>query len=259
MNEKGTIFDIKKYALHDGPGIRTTVFLSGCPLNCLWCHNPESRPEKGRDADAVRARSSKTDHPVSVDELMAELLQDELFYDQSGGGVTFSGGEPMLQIDFLTEVLAECHRLSLHTTVDTCGHVAWSNFERVRSLVDLFLYDLKLIDSEQHRQYTGESNDLILDNLRRLDEWGQPYLLRVPLVPGHTDTDDNLGGIVTFVCKLKNLDTVCLLPYNRLGEDKYRRFGEEPPLGQLAVQTDAEVETRAELFRTAGINVRIGG
>ena len=259
MSEQGIIFDIKKYALHDGPGIRTTVFFSGCPLNCLWCHNPESNSHKLSEASASPKNHRKTDRAVSVPELMVELLQDELFYDQSGGGVTFSGGEPMLQIDFLEAVLTECHRLGLHTTVDICGHVASESFARIHRLVGLFLYDLKLIDSEQHRQYTGESNELILDNLRQLDSWAKPYWLRVPMVPGHTDTDDNIDSIIALARRLKNLDTVCLLPYNRLGEDKYRRLGDQPPLGHLTTQTEAEMDLRAEQFRKAGIKVQIGG
>ncbi len=259
MSERGIIFDIKKYALHDGPGIRTTVFFSGCPLNCLWCHNPESRPEQKPKASAASGCSGKKNRSVSVPELMAEILKDELFYDQSGGGVTFSGGEPMLQIDFLLAVLTDCQRLGLHTTVDTCGQVPWENFASVFGLVDLFLYDIKLVDSALHREYTGEPNELILDNLRRLDELARPYLLRVPMVPGHTDTYDNIDGIISFASELKNLDTVCLLPYNRLGEDKYRRLGDRPPLGHMTTQSEAEIESRAQRFRKADIKVRIGG
>ena len=190
---------------------------------------------------------------------MAEICRDEIFYDQSGGGVTFSGGEPMLQIEFLTKVLTDCRRLGIHAAVDTSGCVPADDFEKIRGNVDLWLYDLKLADSAAHEKYTGHPNDLILANLRHLDSQGGRIWLRLPMIPSITDTTDNITAIIDVIGSLKNLPPIYLLPYNRMGEDKYRRWDIEPQAGHLSTQTADEMETRAELLRAAGMEVRIGG
>ena len=252
MSHKGTVFDIKKFAIHDGPGIRTTVFLKGCPMDCWWCHNPEARDDiAGKLADKTRT--------ISVDQVTEEILKDRVFYDQSGGGVTFSGGEPMAQPEFLLALLQSCREGGIHTAVDTCGHAPTEDFEKIYDLTGLFLYDLKIMDNELHRKYTGVSNELVLKNLSLLGKKGSNVQVRVPLIPGITDTEENLDAIMAFTGELHGISQVSLLPYNRFGEDKRRRFDLGDRLGRLPAQTAEQVEAVAERFRTGGYEVKIGG
>ncbi len=262
----GTIFDIKKFAIHDGPGIRTTVFFQGCPLNCRWCHNPEGRknseeiPKIESDRpDMFRFKKNEpSDRIVSVKTLMKEIKKDLIFYEQSGGGVTFSGGEPMKQIDFLIELLRECSKNNIHTIVDTCGYAPFEDFEKVYKVVDLFLYDLKLIDNKAHLEFTGVSNELILSNLKQLFERGAEVNIRIPLVPGITDTEKNLDGIIQFLKEVNYTGLISLLRYNLLGEDKFRRFAIENRLGHREPQTDQQMVNIEGLFVSRGYEVKIG-
>ena len=265
----GKIFDIKKFAIHDGPGIRTTVFFKGCPLDCWWCHNPEGRKletetvsvKRGVD-DSDSSNPAKTEvigRDVSVADVMDEVMKDLIFYDQSRGGVTFSGGEPMMQPEFLLMLLQACKENGLNTAVDTSGYAPWDDFEKIYDLVDLFLYDLKIMDDESHSKYTGVSNVLILENLERLLAVGNKVEPRIPLIPGITDTEENLEAIVEFLTPQKNIRHVVLLPYNRLGEDKFRKFDLIYKAGQLSVQTGDELEDKAEIFRSHGYEVRLRG
>ncbi len=238
----GNIFDIKKYAIHDGPGIRTTVFLSGCPLSCQWCHNPECNipdHEKNRE--------------ITVDEVMKDILSDEIFYDESGGGVTFSGGEPMLQSDFLKSLLIECKENSIHTAVDTCGHLPWKCFERILDVTDLFLYDLKLINSAEHMGYTGVPNELILQNLYKLADRKAPIRIRVALIPGVTDREENLEGISKFVSNLPGDIPIDLLPYNLFTASKYDRAGIDYDLENLTEISADLLSEKAEAIKSLGV------
>jgi pyruvate formate lyase activating enzyme len=269
VSQTGIIFDIKKYALHDGPGIRTTVFFKGCPLDCWWCHNPEGRclkPEQfarraaGGNGDKSPGIKLETiGREVSIPEVMAEVDKDVIFYDQSGGGVTFSGGEPMLQIDFLAGLLEECRRRGIHAVVDTSGYAAPEDFEMVWELVDLFLYDLKCIDDTMHKKYTDVSNDLILENLILLAEKGCRAEIRIPIIPGITDTDENLNAIMDFLSPLRDLRRISLLPYNRFAEDKLTRFEMARRLGSMETPSPAMLESKARRFRDRGFSVKIGG
>lgn len=264
----GTIFDIKKFAIHDGPGIRTTVFLKGCPLDCWWCHNPESRSPVQADDSVPSGSSSDGGNQVrdrvkgwsvSVDELLNELLKDLIFYDQSGGGVTFSGGEPLLQIDFLEEMLQQCQRSGLHTAVDTSGYAKWSDLERLYDLVDLFLYDIKLIDEQAHIKYTGLSNKLILTNLKKLCRLGDKVTVRIPLIPEITDTDQNLKATATFLSQLQNVSRVCLLPYNKFDREKLQRYNLGAPRCSPPERTSEDVRRAGRFLKSHGYRVSIGG
>lgn len=264
----GTIFDIMRYAIHDGPGIRTTVFFKGCPLNCWWCHNPESinaEPETicvriGRDGNTpFREKKQRFGRAVTVGELMAEVTRDIIYYDQSGGGVTFSGGEPLLQPEFLAAALRACRDEDIHTAVDTSGHAPAEVLEGIGDLVDLFLYDLKLMDDAAHVKYTGVGNALILGNLERLAGSGSPVCLRIPMIPGVTDTDDNLDAIERFVRPLKNIRDISLLPYNKLGEDKREKFGLPNRLGKMSAQARPDILAKGRRFFARGYRVRVGG
>jgi pyruvate formate lyase activating enzyme len=252
MSHKGTIFDIKKFAIHDGPGIRTTVFLKGCPMDCWWCHNPEAR-------DDITGRLAEKTRTISVNEITTEILKDRVFYDQSGGGATFSGGEPLAQPEFLQALLESCRAHGIHTAVDTCGYAPTEDFEKICDHTELFLYDLKIMNDEQHQKYTGVSNELVLKNLSLLAKKGSKVHVRVPLIPGITDSAENLDAIVEFTGKLPGVNHVSLLPYNRFGEDKRNRFKLSDRLGRLPSQTKEQVEAAAARFVSEGYEVKIGG
>lgn len=220
----GTVFDIKEFAVHDGPGIRTTVFLKGCPLRCSWCHNPEGiSPEPqvihGAAGERVAGREYTSEELAALLNGQAEILR------ANEGGVTFSGGEPLLQARFVAEVIDRLR--DLHVLLDTSGYGSEEDFRLLARRSDLLYYDLKLIDNEAHRRYCGEDNGPILRNLGVLSELGVPFVIRVPLVPGVTDTDDNLAAIARTVKGLPGLVRVDLLPYNKAAGGKYRAAGME--------------------------------
>ena len=249
---KATIFDIERNSFVDGPGIRTTVFFKGCNLSCAWCHNPESQSSKpqmmfyqnrctgcGKCKEKCPNILEKCDlcgkctlycphdareicgREYTVDEVLREVLKDKTFYENSGGGVTFSGGECMLQIDFLTEILKACKENGIHTAVDTAGHAPYEYFERIIPYTDLFLYDVKCFDSEKHRQYTGVGNELILKNLKKLLAIDTPVWVRMPIIPTVNDTVEELKRIKGYVCSCGTSQKIELLPYHAMGEHKY--------------------------------------
>jgi pyruvate formate lyase activating enzyme len=268
MAQTGIIFDIKKFAIHDGPGIRTTVFFKGCPLDCWWCHNPESRnpnPESRhvRSLRGAAGVSSAKDVTIgctmTVEELIAEILKDRVFYDQSGGGVTVSGGEPLMQVEFLNALLDQCHCLGIHTAVDTSGYAEWEAFEQIYDLVDLFLYDIKIMDENDHKKYAGVSNQRILSNLARLTERGDKVIVRIPMVPDITDTRDNLEAIAAFLSDLPNIDRLSLLPYNKLGEDKMERFEMGHPRRRWQTMPTEQVRQAGRMLESHGYKISIGG
>lgn len=267
MDSTGIIFDIKKFAIHDGPGIRTTVFLKGCPLDCWWCHNPEGRKDRPEDICVRSARRGsmgtgtleRFGREVSVDEVMAEIDKDIVFYDQSGGGATFSGGEPLMQPEFLTGLLGACRKRGIHTAVDTSGYGAKDLFDEIYDLVDLFLYDLKNMDDHEHIKYTGVSNRPILDNLKMLAGRGNKTILRLPLIPGITDTGDNIKAVVAFIEPLSSIRDISLLPYNRLAEDKLKRFNLNNRLGRISLEAGNNPEEIARHLASRGYRVKVGG
>jgi pyruvate formate lyase activating enzyme len=218
----GIVFDIKEFTIHDGPGVRTTVFLKGCPLACSWCHNPEGQsiqPQVIRSLISERVAGRE----YSAGELAALLNQQASILRANEGGITFSGGEPLFQAEFVAEVIDALD--DLHVVLDTCGYASQQDFLLLLSRSNLVFYDLKLIDPELHLRYTGYTNDLILDNLQLLSKSGKPFVIRVPLVPGVTDTDENLAGIADTIKNLPGLVEVNLLPYNRAAGSKYLYAG----------------------------------
>lgn len=238
----GIIFDIQRSSFVDGPGIRTTVFFKGCNLKCAWCHNPESQAFKpqimfyknkctgcGRcvgltvdDRGFICLNGAKEicGKEYTSDEVLREILKDKAFYDNSNGGVTFSGGECMLQLDFLCELLAKCKENDIHTAVDTAGNIPWEHFERVLKYTDLFLFDIKLFDAEKHKKYTGVDNKLILADLKKLFEAGANVCIRIPIIGGVNDSVEEMQRIASFL-KPYRPTAVELLPYHDLGLHKY--------------------------------------
>jgi len=303
MVNNGLIFDIKRYAVHDGPGIRTTVFLKGCPLKCWWCHNPEGIPHKpvlmffeytcmkcqtcarvcpngaitfenenstlhinrqicnncGICSSVCPTKSLRlVGRDITIKELMKEIEKDILFYDNSGGGVTFSGGEPLFQHQFLIEALKECKKRDIHTVLDTSGYAPENVFSSVLDYVDVFLYDLKLADNEEHIMYTGVSNVLIINNLRLLVDTGRgkDVILRFPIIPGITDTEKNIDGIVEFISSLKSIREIDLLPFHDVSE-KYNRLGIEYKMPAQGAPSQEKLQYIKRRFEEIGLYVKI--
>jgi pyruvate formate lyase activating enzyme len=263
----GIIFDIKRFAVHDGPGIRTTVFMKGCPLSCQWCHNPESMsaaictvPKTVRIGDKTFTEDETVGREMAVEEVMKELRKEQVFMEESGGGVTFSGGEPLQQADFLFEMLIACKAERMHTTVDTSGFSSWKTLEKVAENTDLFLYDLKLIDNILHKTYTGVSNKLILENLEKLLEMGKKVRIRIPMIPGMTFTEENINQTLDYLSGLKfPVEGVDLLPYHNTASHKYERFGMENKLDELKAIRKIDLAETKLRFEKTGFEVQIGG
>ena len=269
MQQTGIVFDIIKYSVHDGPGIRTTVFLKGCPLDCIWCHNPESKKREPETTTKItRNKVLKLSYSetkdvvgreVTDDEIMNEVLKDRMFYEQSGGGVTFSGGEPLMQLKFLKSLLMKCKEHDVHTAVDTSGYASKEAFESIIPFTDLFLFDLKIMDEEEHKKSTGVSNKLILRNLAFLSEAAKKIRIRIPLIPEITDTESNLEKIAGFLSGLKNISNVDLLPYNELSEGKNKKFSSKVKLVYLKMQSNESLNKIKKTFEPLGVEITIRG
>ncbi len=298
---EGTIFNIQRYSIQDGPGMRTTVFVKGCPLKCLWCSNPESQdpepvisnrytackkcgkcvqvcPRSAVDLteEGVSIDRSKCDgcgncidacfsdamhwtgEVVTVDKVMKTVLRDKMYYETSGGGVTCSGGEILSQPDFVAEIFRRCREEGIHTNADTCG---WGTEEAVRKVMseaDLCYYDLKHLDPEKHREYTGVDNARILRNLELTLSLGVKTVIRVPLIPEHNADEEHLRALAAYVKSLgEGVDSVCFLPYHSYGENKYRMIGRTYPLEGLRKLTEEEVRRAVEIVESFGLRAAV--
>lgn len=300
MGISGVVFDIKKYSIHDGPGLRTTVHLKGCPLSCWWCHNPESismtpavlfRAERcigcGKCAEscaegAIALSGGRLSfdgalcvgcgaceeacpagarelcgRAMTVESLMDELRRDEIFFRE--GGVTFSGGEPLMQPDFLIAALEACGREEYHRAVDTCGFVQREPLLAAAKNAELFLYDLKHMDSEKHKLYTGVGNEVILENLALLTEAGAAVNVRFPFMPGINSDDRNAAALAAFVSGLKGVTSVSILPYHTVAKGKHDRWGMEYRLPDMLPPTEHQLRSAARVIESYGLAVNIGG
>jgi pyruvate formate lyase activating enzyme len=301
-SSSGTLFAIKRYALHDGPDVRVTIFLKGCPLSCLWCHNPEgmegavimlSLPEKcvgcgecvetcpqgalrpgpagvvrnsaicaacGTCADVCPALAHEAvGRSWTVSEVMAEIEKEIPFFAGNQGGVTFSGGEPLAQPDFLEAMLVACGNLDLHRAVDTSGFASAATISRIARHTDLFLFDIKHMDPDTHRRVTGVSNAPILANLRLLAESGARIGLRLPLVPGMNDDAENIRRTGLLAASLPGIRDIDVLPYHDSARGKYAKLGLPYPGGAIGQSTPDSVERAVDILQHCGLEVRIGG
>jgi pyruvate formate lyase activating enzyme len=301
--KEGTIFDIQQYSIHDGPGIRTTVFFKGCPLGCHWCQNPESQlraPQLWFDSrkctgcgKCVAAcpqkiieivdKKSRVDRPkcagcgtcstvcpnearkiigklVSVREVFKAVYDDLIFYESSGGGVTLSGGEPLLQPEFAIDILRLCKENGLHTALETSGFASWETFSNVLKYTDLVLFDLKYMDSEAHKSYTGVPNELILSNLVKINkELHIPILARIPVIPGYNNSEENINSTAKFILdKLDSSVKVHLLAYHRLGEPKYEQLGLKNETS-INPPSEKEMIKLKQIIESFGLTAFIGG
>lgn len=298
---EGIVFDIQRFSLHDGPGIRTIVFLKGCPLKCIWCSNPESQkfsqeimfnaakcidcgtcedvcPQGavsennqiyrihtqlcdlcGRCCEQCPTQALKwSGKPLRVSAVLAEIEKDRAFYESSGGGVTFSGGEPLGQPAFLKMLLTKCRSRDIHTAVETCGFVRWAYLQDILAVTDLFLYDLKHMDPAAHERITGYDNRLILENIEKLSRCGATVVVRMPVVPGLNDSEKNLNDTAELMTKL-GIHEIHLLPYHNFGESKYAMLGKDYALKDADAVSDPGLETPRRLFERHGVIVNIGG
>jgi len=297
----GTVFNIQRYSIHDGPGIRTTVFLKGCPLDCWWCQNPESQLS-GQEmifwgdrcigcgacsticpSDAIQIKNGipvtekekcilcekciekcpalareMIGKKLTTEEVIKEIEKDLVFYKESGGGVTFSGGEPLGQSEFLEGLLSGCRKKKIHTAVDTSGYISWGILNKISPKVDLFLYDLKLMDNERHKKYTGVSNEIVLKNLEKLSSVHNNIFVRFPVIPGINDDYQNIKETGEFLSSLK-IAQVSLLPYHYIGIDKYRRLGMTYRLAGIQFPSEERLSEISVILSKFNLNVKLRG
>ena len=279
--ERAVVFNIMRYSVHDGPGIRTTVFFKGCPMSCKWCHNPESldakpqsvfNPQKCIKCERCLSKNSGKDdggncptgaretigYEISVPELMKEINKDRLFYEQSGGGVTFSGGEPFFQNKFLLEVLESCREDYINTAIDTTGFCDTASLAKAAEISDYFLYDVKFMDSAKHEKYCGVPNDIVIKNLEFLSETKTKLLIRIPVIPAVNDDMPEMKSIFEFIKNYKNVKAVHLLPYHNIQTDKYKKVGKQYELSEIPNDESPNMNGIKNLFATK-FQTKIGG
>ncbi len=290
---RGLIFNIQRFSIHDGPGIRTVVFFKGCPLRCLWCHNPEGQIMRKEmviwDDRCIECKTcvktcpnSAVEDPskcvlcgecvkecpsgareitgkeMTIEEIIMKIEKDRVFYEQSGGGVTFSGGEPLSQYDFLITLLKKCKDKGIHTAIETCGYSEWDILLSVSKYTDLFLYDIKVMDDESHRKFTGVSNKKILENLKKLSSNYKNIVVRIPVVPGVNDNLENIDKTADFIASL-GIKYAHLLPFHKGGVEKYRRLRRDYRFLAKNFQEKDGIIIFTKVLKEKKITVKIGG
>lgn len=258
LQTRGRIFNIQRYSIHDGPGIRSIVFLKGCPLRCRWCCNPESQSHAVQQM--IRSGTSETvGRDVCVEEVLEEVARDAAYYRRSGGGVTLSGGEAFFQPQFSHALLQACRGSGISTAVETAGFVPFSDIEPSLPLLDVVLMDIKHMDPDKHRLFTGKGNDLILENAKKIAALHPRLTIRVPVIPTFNDTEEEIAAIAGFAAALPGKPDMHLLPYHRLGEDKYSGLGRDYALRGIPLLTEERLNVLLRAARHSGVVCRLGG
>lgn len=258
MNEKGRIFDIQRFSVHDGPGIRTIVFLKGCMLRCRWCCNPESQ-EYDIQTMTVDGKAKLIGRDVTCGEVLDEVKKDRIYYRRSGGGMTLSGGECFFQAQFMLSLLKGAKEIGINTAIETTSCTSFDNIERALPYIDYYLMDIKHIDSEKHKRFTGVTNELILENAKKIAESGQNLTIRVPVIPSFNDSESEILSIAEFAASLKGVEEIHLLPYHRLGLDKYKGLGREYSMENAALHSGEQIERLKHAAEKSGLKTVIGG
>lgn len=258
MAKTGRIFNIQRFSIHDGPGIRTIVFFKGCYMRCAWCCNPESQ-EYAIQTMVENGKEKVVGRDVTVEEILPEILADENYYRRSGGGVTLSGGEFLGQHEFAAELLKTCKEYGLHTAVESTANAPWEKIETVLPYIDLYLMDIKHMDGAKHKEYTGASNELIKENAKRLSDSGVDLIIRTPVVPGFNDTAEEIRAISRFAASLGGVKEYHLLPYHRLGSDKYAGLGRNYALKEIMPPEKERMEYLLSVAEESGLKCQIGG
>lgn len=257
---KGRIFNIQKFSVHDGPGIRSIVFLKGCALRCQWCCNPESQSSEIGTMTMPDGRKKTVGRDVTVGQVMEEILKDRIYYRRSGaGGLTLSGGETLLQPDFAEALLRAAKENGLTTAIESTGFARFETIARLLPYLDTFLMDIKHMDPDKHKRFTTQSNALILENAPKIAANVPKLIIRVPTIPGFNDTKEEIGAIAAFAKTLPGVTEIHLLPYHRLGADKYTQLGREYLLRDLVPPTDAHMEELRRVAEATGLSCQIGG
>lgn len=254
----GRIFDIQRFSVHDGPGIRTIVFLKGCVLRCRWCCNPEGQ-EYAIQTMQMAGKPKIAGRDVTVSDVMAEVVRDRPYYRRSGGGLTLSGGEVLCQSGFAAALLHAAQEEGINTAIESTGCAQWSAIEPLLPWLDYYLMDIKHMDSGKHRAFTKQPNTLILENAKRIARNARHLIIRVPVIPTFNDTPAEISAIASFAASLPNVTQLHLLPYHRLGQDKYAALGREYTMRDITPPTDAHMQELLAAAQQSGLKCQIGG
>ncbi|MBQ7959647.1 MAG: glycyl-radical enzyme activating protein [Clostridia bacterium] len=258
LNTTGRIFDIQRFSVHDGPGVRTIIFLKGCFLRCKWCCNPESQ-KREIETMIVDGKEKVMGRDVTVEELITEIEKDRIYYQRSGGGVTLSGGESLAQPDFAAAILRACKEKGINTALESTACAKYESIQKLLPYLDLYLMDIKHINSEKHKQFTTQPNELILENAKKLAVDAKKLIIRVPVIPTFNDTTEEIRGIAEFTKSLGTVEELHLLPYHRLGEDKYKGLGRNYELHNIELIPDEKIQELKKVVEDTGLKCQIGG
>ena len=258
LNTTGRIFDIQRFSVHDGPGVRTIIFLKGCFLRCKWCCNPESQ-KREIETMLVDGKEKIMGRDVTVAELMTEIEKDRIYYRRSGGGVTLSGGESLAQPDFAAAILRACKEKGINTALESTACAGYDKIQKLLPYLDLYLMDIKHTNSQKHKQFTTQPNELILENAKRLAADAKELIIRVPVIPTFNDTEQEIRDIAEFTKSLKTVKELHLLPYHRLGEDKYKGLGRTYEMHGIDLIPNEHIQRLKSVAEETGLICRIGG